>query len=77
MRWARRFRVFRYEIRRWRGGAIPDISYAVASPVRVADSDLQPFAGHRSLTTVKRRDAPSAPTGTGPMGRSALAEPVQ
>jgi hypothetical protein len=38
-RWAGRFRVFRYEIRRWRDGVIPDISYAVASPVRVADDD--------------------------------------
>ncbi|MEY2568939.1 MAG: hypothetical protein QOE35_3468 [Actinomycetota bacterium] len=36
-RWARRFRVFRYEIRRWRHGVIPDISCAVASPVRVSD----------------------------------------
>lgn len=36
-RWARRFRVFRYEIRRWREGEIPDIRYAVASPVRIAD----------------------------------------
>ena len=38
-RWVRRFRRFRYEIRRWRGGVIPDISYAVASPVRVSDDD--------------------------------------
>jgi hypothetical protein len=34
-RWARRLRVFRYEIRRWRGGAIPDIAYAVGLPVRI------------------------------------------
>lgn len=32
-----RFRVFRYEIRRWRDGVIPDLRYAVASPVRIAD----------------------------------------
>jgi hypothetical protein len=32
-----RFRVFRYEIRRWRGGAIPDLTYAVESPVRLSD----------------------------------------
>ena len=38
-RWARRFRIFRYEIRRWRDGVIPDISYAIASPVRVTDDD--------------------------------------
>jgi hypothetical protein len=28
--------MFRYEIRRWRDGEIPDIRYAVASPVRIA-----------------------------------------
>jgi hypothetical protein len=36
-RWAGRFRLFRYEIRRWRGGAIPDAREAVSSPVRVAN----------------------------------------
>jgi hypothetical protein len=32
-----RLRVFRYEVRRWPGGTIPDIGYAVASPVRISD----------------------------------------
>ena len=36
-RWAGRFRVFRYEIRRWRDGTIPDVNAAIASPVRVSD----------------------------------------
>jgi hypothetical protein len=27
-----RFRVFRYEVRRWRDGVIPDVAEAVASP---------------------------------------------
>ena len=36
-RWVRRLRIFRYEIRRWRDGVIPDISLAVASPVRITD----------------------------------------
>jgi len=36
-RWLRRMRVFRYEVRRWRNGRIPDLRYAVASPVRVTD----------------------------------------
>jgi hypothetical protein len=31
-RWAGRFRLFRYEIRRWRDGVIPDIAEAVESP---------------------------------------------
>jgi hypothetical protein len=35
MRWLGRFRVFRYEIRRWRDGQIPDVGQAIASPVRV------------------------------------------
>jgi hypothetical protein len=34
-RWLGRFRVFRYEVRRWREGVIPDLCYAVASPVRL------------------------------------------
>lgn len=32
-----RFRIFRYEIRRWGEGEIPDLGYAVASPVRLTD----------------------------------------
>ncbi|KAA0234315.1 MAG: hypothetical protein JJLCMIEE_02485 [Acidimicrobiales bacterium] len=36
-RLAGRFRIFRYEIRRWRDGVIPDLSHAVASPVRVTE----------------------------------------
>jgi len=35
VRWAGWFRVARYEVRRWPGGTIPDLSEAVASPVRV------------------------------------------
>ncbi len=52
--WARRFRLFRYEIRRWPGGIIPDISFAVASPVRVA---ADPETARRILDLV-----PSVPT---------------
>jgi hypothetical protein len=36
-RWAGRFRLFRYEIRRWPGGSIPDGNEAISSPVRVAN----------------------------------------
>lgn len=32
---AGRLRLFRYEVRRWRGGTIPDIAYAVGGPVRL------------------------------------------
>jgi hypothetical protein len=34
--WLGRSRFFRYEIRRWRDGTIPDIAEAVASPQRVS-----------------------------------------
>jgi hypothetical protein len=40
-RWADRVRILRYEIRRWRGGSIPDVAEAVDSPRRLtADADL-------------------------------------
>ena len=38
-RWADRFRIFRYEIRCWPGGEIPDIAEAVDSPVRLSDDE--------------------------------------
>jgi len=34
---AGRLRIFRYEIRRWRGGHIPDVKEAVESPRRLTD----------------------------------------
>ena len=40
-RWAGRFRVFRYEIRCWHEGRIPDLHFAVASPVRLASDVTQ------------------------------------
>jgi hypothetical protein len=39
MPWLGRSRAFRYEVRRWRGGRIPDIAEAVDSPVPV-DTDM-------------------------------------
>ena len=36
-RWAGRFRIFRYEVRCWRGGVIPDRDEAVESPRRLTD----------------------------------------
>jgi hypothetical protein len=36
-RWAGRLRIFRYEVRRWCGGAIPDVAEAVESPQRLTD----------------------------------------
>jgi hypothetical protein len=38
-RWAGRFRIFRYEIRLWFGGHIPDVAEAVDSPRRLANDE--------------------------------------
>ena len=53
-RWAGRFRMFRYEIRRWRDGSIPDIRAAVGSPIRLSDD---PAVARRILEVL-----PSIPT---------------
>ena len=37
VRWAVRARIFRYEVRRWRDGVIPDVADAVQSPLRLTD----------------------------------------
>jgi hypothetical protein len=62
-RWAGRFRIFRYEVRRWRGGIIPDIDEAVDSPRRLTDD---PDAARRVLDL-----APQVPTAV--WGRDELA----
>ena len=36
-RWAGRARIFRYEVRRWRDGVIPDVSEAVGGPHRLTE----------------------------------------
>jgi hypothetical protein len=53
-RWAGRWRIFRYEVRRWRDGVIPDIAEAVGGPKRLSDDPLQ---AQRLLDLV-----PSVPT---------------
>jgi hypothetical protein len=53
-RLAQRFRIFRYELRCWRDGVIPDIDEAVESPVRLSDD---PALGRRILDLM-----PSTPT---------------
>lgn len=37
LRVAGRLRMFRYEVRRWRDGVVPDLAYAVGSALRVTD----------------------------------------
>jgi hypothetical protein len=54
-RLAGRFRIFRYEIRRWRDGVIPDIAEAVASPQRLTDD---PSQAERLLDLVPHVPAP-------------------
>jgi hypothetical protein len=49
MRAAGRFRLFRYEVRRWRDGIIPDVAEAVESPHRLSDD---PDAARRLLELV-------------------------
>jgi hypothetical protein len=53
-RWAARFRIFRYEVRRWRDAVIPDVGEAVDSPRRLTDD---PECSGRLLDLV-----PSLPT---------------
>jgi len=48
-RWAGRFRLFRYEVRRWRDGVIPDVDEAVESPRRLTDD---PEVARRVLEAV-------------------------
>jgi hypothetical protein len=53
-RWARPLRLFRYEIRRWRDGVIPDVEEAIESPQRLTDD---PAVARRFLELV-----PGVPT---------------
>lgn len=55
-RWAGRLPIFRYEIRSWCDGVIPDLREAVASPVRVTDDRV---VAQRILELL-----PSVPTAT-------------
>lgn len=53
-RWAGRFRIFRYELRCWLGGVIPDIEEAVDSPQRLTDD---PELARRVLELAPRAPA--------------------
>lgn len=50
--WLGRFRAFRYEVRCWPGGRIPDLDEAVGSPQRVSDQRPQVAALLRLLPEV-------------------------
>jgi hypothetical protein len=64
---AGRFRIFRYEVRRWRDGIIPDLAFAVAGPIRLSDDPrvarrllaLLPVSAHADVgarRAARRRD---------------------
>jgi hypothetical protein len=52
---AARFRLFRYEVRRWRDGVIPDLAEAVESPRRLSDD---PDCARRLLDLVPQVPTP-------------------
>ena len=52
---AGRFPLFRYEVRRWRDGVIPDVTEAVESPRRVSD---EPDSARRLLDLVPQVPTP-------------------
>lgn len=54
-RWARSLPIFRYEIRRWRDGFIPDVAEAVASPQRLS---VDPLVATRILELLPRVPTP-------------------
>src|SRR6266545_3215826 len=54
-RTAGRFRLFRYEVRRWRDGVIPDVAEAVESPQRLSDD---PERARRLLELVPQVPTP-------------------
>ena len=54
-RWAGRFRTFRYEIRVWLGGHIPDVVEAVDSPRRLTNEEDR---GRRVLDAIRRVPTP-------------------
>lgn len=54
-RWARPFRPFRYEIRCWCDGVIPDVAEAVESPQRLTDD---PVLARRVLELVRAVPTP-------------------
>jgi len=53
--WARSLRIFRYEIRRWRDGVIPDVAEAVESPRHLSED---PECARRLLKLLPRVATP-------------------
>ena len=49
---AARLRLFRYEIRRWRDGVVPDLSFAVESPICISEDPASTRAVFEALPHV-------------------------
>jgi hypothetical protein len=56
VRWAGRWSAFRYEIRCWRGGRIPDLAFATAGPHRLSED---PQTARRVLGLVAEVPTPT------------------
>jgi hypothetical protein len=69
-RWLGRFKAFRYEVRCWPGGVIPDLGEAVASPCRLSTDTGQVADVLRVLGEVPRLTWGRDELGTGDMWNS-------
>lgn len=65
-----RFRAFRYEVRCWPGGYIPDLDEAVGEPQRVSEDPVQVHALLRTIPEVPRLTWGRDELGTGEMWNS-------
>jgi hypothetical protein len=52
IRWPGRLRIFRYEVRCWRDGVIPDLTFALSPPIRLTDHELVAERVLQALPTV-------------------------
>ena len=66
-RWLGRYRAFRYEVRCWREGRIPDVAEAVQSPQRVSDDPARAASVLKILNSV-----PSLTWGRDELGSGAM-----
>ncbi len=69
-RWLGRFRAFRYEVRCWPGGLIPDIAEAVDSPLRISEDPKRVREVMRLLLLVPPLTWGRDETGAGEMWNS-------
>ncbi len=51
-KWLRKIKLFRYEVRCWKNGIIPDISYAVESPITISEQPETAYLVLEALRSV-------------------------